>query len=84
MKTLKDIRVGDTVSVKKLHGEGAVKRRIMDMIITPPDVVSQIMIALPMLLLYQLSIWLCRVFRKRKIDRDEDEDEEGTKTSKQA
>ena len=34
MKTLKDIRVGDTVSVKKLHGEGAVKRRIMDRGIT--------------------------------------------------
>ena len=34
MKTLKDIRVGDTVSVKKLHGEGAGKRRIMDMGIT--------------------------------------------------
>ena len=34
MKTLKDIRVGDTVSVKKLHGEGTVKRRIMDMGIT--------------------------------------------------
>ena len=34
MKTLTDIRVGDTVSVKKLHGEGAVKRRIMDMGIT--------------------------------------------------
>ena len=34
MKTLKDIRVGDTVSVKKLHGEGAVKRRIVDMGIT--------------------------------------------------
>lgn len=34
MKTLKDIRVGDTVSVKKLHGEGAVKRLIMDMGIT--------------------------------------------------
>ena len=34
MKTLKDIRVGDTVSVKKLHGEGAVKRRIMDTGIT--------------------------------------------------
>ncbi|WP_302925682.1 FeoA family protein [Holdemania filiformis] len=34
MKTLKDIRVGDTVSVKKLHGKGAVKRRIMDMGIT--------------------------------------------------
>ena len=34
MKTLKDAHVGETVSVIKLHGEGAVKRRIMDMGIT--------------------------------------------------
>ncbi|MSA72564.1 FeoA family protein [Holdemania massiliensis] len=34
MKTLKDIPVRETVSVKKLHGEGAVRRRIMDMGIT--------------------------------------------------
>ena len=34
MKTLKDIRVGETVTVVKLHGEGAVRRRIMDMGIT--------------------------------------------------
>ena len=34
MKTLKDAKVGDTVTVAKLHGEGAVKRRIMDMGIT--------------------------------------------------
>ena len=34
MKTLKDARVGETVKVKKLHGEGPVKRRIMDMGIT--------------------------------------------------
>ena len=34
MKTLKDTKIGDTVSVVKLHGEGAVKRRIMDMGIT--------------------------------------------------
>ena len=34
MKTLRDVKVGDTVTVKKLHGEGAVKRRIMDMGIT--------------------------------------------------
>lgn len=34
MKTLKDARVGDTVTVVKLHGEGAVRRRIMDMGIT--------------------------------------------------
>ena len=31
MKTLKQAKVGDTVTVVKLHGEGAVKRRIMDM-----------------------------------------------------
>lgn len=34
MKTLKEAKVGETVSVVKLHGEGAVKRRIMDMGIT--------------------------------------------------
>ena len=34
MKTLKQTKVGDTVKVVKLHGEGAVKRRIMDMGIT--------------------------------------------------
>ena len=34
MKTLRDVQVGDTVKVVKLHGEGAVKRRIMDMGIT--------------------------------------------------
>jgi len=34
MKTLKEVKVGETVKVKKLHGEGAVKRRIMDMGIT--------------------------------------------------
>ncbi len=31
MKTLRDVKVGETVKVVKLHGEGAVKRRIMDM-----------------------------------------------------
>ena len=34
MKTLRDVAIGDTAKVKKLHGEGAVKRRIMDMGIT--------------------------------------------------
>ena len=34
MRTLRDVQVGDTVKVAKLHGEGAVKRRIMDMGIT--------------------------------------------------
>ncbi len=34
MKTLREAKVGQTVQVVKLHGEGAVKRRIMDMGIT--------------------------------------------------
>ena len=34
MKTLKDTKIGETVKVVKLHGEGAVKRRIMDMGLT--------------------------------------------------
>ncbi len=34
MKTLRDAKIGQTVKVVKLHGEGAVKRRIMDMGLT--------------------------------------------------
>ena len=34
MATLRDVKVGQTVKVVKLHGEGAVRRRIMDMGIT--------------------------------------------------
>jgi ferrous iron transport protein A len=34
MKTLKEVKIGETVRVLKLHGEGAVKKRIMDMGIT--------------------------------------------------
>lgn len=34
MKTLRDIAVGETAKVKRLHGDGALKRRIMDMGIT--------------------------------------------------
>ncbi|HWS29304.1 MAG TPA: ferrous iron transport protein A [Clostridia bacterium] len=34
MKTLRDVKIGDTAKVVKLYGEGALKRRIMDMGIT--------------------------------------------------
>lgn len=34
MKTLRETKIGETVTVKKLNGEGAIKRRIMDMGIT--------------------------------------------------
>lgn len=34
MRTLREVKIGETVKVKKLNGEGAIKRRIMDMGIT--------------------------------------------------
>ena len=34
MKTLRDMKIGETTTVKKLYGDGAIKRRIMDMGIT--------------------------------------------------
>ncbi len=37
---------------------------IVAAIVTPPDPVSQIMMALPLLLLYELSIWICKVVGK--------------------
>ena len=40
MSTLKQVKVGSTVKVVKLHGEGALKRRIMDMGITKGVVIT--------------------------------------------
>ena len=34
MKTLRDVKIGETATIVRLHGEGALKRRIMDMGIT--------------------------------------------------
>jgi ferrous iron transport protein A len=34
MKTLREVKIGETATVVKLHGEGAIKRRIMDMGVT--------------------------------------------------
>ena len=34
MKTLRDVKIGETAVIEKLHGEGPVKRRIMDMGLT--------------------------------------------------
>ena len=34
MKTLKDVKIGEAAVIEKLHGEGALKRRIMDMGLT--------------------------------------------------
>lgn len=40
MKTLKDVAVGDSTKVVKIHGEGAVRRRIMDMGLTKNTEIS--------------------------------------------
>jgi len=48
-------------------------------IITPPDIVSQIMVAIPIILLYQLSIWLSKLvygLKKKRADADEEDEED--------
>jgi sec-independent protein translocase protein TatC len=41
--------------------------------LTPPDVVTQIMMALPLMLLYEVSIWSAVVFARRRLETDEDQ-----------
>lgn len=47
-------------------------------IVTPPDVISQVSLALPMLTLYELSIWSCRLVEKRRAEREAAEEAELT------
>lgn len=45
MVTLRDVKIGETATVVKLHGEGAIKRRIMDMGITKGVVIKVVKVA---------------------------------------
>ena len=45
MLTLRDVKIGETVTVVKLYGEGAIKRRIMDMGITKGVVIKVVKVA---------------------------------------
>lgn len=45
MLTLRDVKIGETCTVIKLHGEGAIKRRIMDMGITKGVVIKVVKVA---------------------------------------
>jgi len=45
-------------------------------VITPPDIVSQLLIAGPMIILYQFSIYLCKFFYKKKAKAEEIDEEE--------
>ncbi|MBO4838246.1 MAG: twin-arginine translocase subunit TatC [Lachnospiraceae bacterium] len=49
-------------------------------IVTPPDVVSQIMVAFPMILLFLLSTLLCKVFYKKRLQKEEEDEEEEEET----
>jgi sec-independent protein translocase protein TatC len=43
-------------------------------ILTPPDVVTQVMMAGPLLILYELSIWIAKVFGRKPLDLEEEEE----------
>ena len=51
--------------LKKARKAAIVLIFVLAAIITPPDVISQIMVAIPMIALYEVSILLCRVFARR-------------------
>lgn len=71
-------RVG-IVSSKQLAGGrryAVVIMFVIAAVLTPPDVVSQISLALPMILLYELSILLVRYFERQRDAEDDDEDED--------
>jgi sec-independent protein translocase protein TatC len=42
-------------------------------ILTPPDVVTQVMMAGPLLILYELSVWIVKVFGRKPVDVEEEE-----------
>jgi sec-independent protein translocase protein TatC len=42
-------------------------------ILTPPDIVTQVMMAGPLLILYEMSIWIAKIFGKKPLDLEEEE-----------
>ena len=61
--------------LKKARKVSVVLIFILAAVITPPDVVSQIMVAIPMIALYEVSIFLCRLFANRKKKDSETEEQ---------
>jgi len=50
-------------------------------ILTPPDLLSMISLAIPLLLLFEISIWACKLVEKQRAQRLEDEENEAKKTT---
>ena len=62
--------------MKKGRGVAIVLIFLVAAIITPPDIVSQCFVAVPMCLRYFVSIFLSGIFYKPRTDDDEDDEEE--------
>ena len=62
--------------LKQVRGVAIVVIFFIAAVVTPPDIVSQCMVAGPMVLLYFISIFLSGIFYKPHTDDDDDEDEE--------
>ena len=62
--------------MRKIRGGAIVAIFVIAAIITPPDIFSQVMVAVPMVLLYELSIGLCILFQKRRKAAQEAEEAE--------
>ena len=62
--------------LKKARKAAVVLIFVLAAIITPPDVVSQIMVAIPMIALYEVSIILCRLFSKRSKKQNMEKEEQ--------
>lgn len=62
--------------MRKIRGGAIVAIFVVAAIITPPDIFSQIMVGVPMVALYELSIGLCILFQKRRQAAEAEETEE--------
>jgi sec-independent protein translocase protein TatC len=58
--------------LKNFRGYFIVVAFIIAAIVTPPDVISQLALAIPMSLLYEVGIWAAQMFVKRKEEADPD------------
>jgi sec-independent protein translocase protein TatC len=45
-------------------------------VITPPDPISQLSLAIPIILLYEISIWMAKLVEKKKAEAEEELDDE--------
>ena len=61
--------------LKKVRGVAIVCIFLIAAVVTPPDIVSQCMVALPMVLLYFISIFLSGIFYKPKSDNEDEDDD---------